>query len=107
MPLQGYSGTTLKRRNSETGPNRLIARQSYAHGRNTAQVFAATPVVDSDVLDVCHPSAAVVTEAPGVLEPRPPAPVSFDLDGPWGVKLRSASRWTSWSTTVLRVDPAG
>src|SRR3954464_14289523 len=84
MPLQGYSGTTLKRRNSETGPNRLIARQSYAHRRNTAQVRAATPVVDSDVLDVCHPSAAVVAEAPGVLEPRPPAPVTLDLAGPWG-----------------------
>src|SRR4051812_13616533 len=83
------------------------ALEAHPLGRYRADVLAATPVVDSDVLDVCHPSAVVVAETPGVLEPRPPAPVSFDLDGPWGSEAPFGKQVDELSHAVLQVDPAG
>ncbi len=70
-------------------------------------MLAAAPVVDGDVLDSGHPAAAVVAQAPGVLEARPPVAVALDLDETWGsaaalgdqvdkLILQRSARW--WTT---------
>src|SRR3954471_17649439 len=43
-------------------------------------MLTSSPVVLDDVLDVCHPAPAVVTESPSVLETRPPLTVVLDLN---------------------------
>jgi hypothetical protein len=45
-------------------------------------MLTSSPVVLDDVLDVCHPAPAVVTESPSVLETRPPTTTVLDLNRP-------------------------
>jgi hypothetical protein len=59
-----------------------LLHQTKAFRRHGLQVLAPSPLVLDGVLDLCHPSPAVITEPPSRLEARPPVAVLLHLDRP-------------------------